>query len=281
MIGRKELSETLGMSCVEKYFMAWLSKSYDIRKLYGSGFIGLGQVFDDFRRGATYENYYALPRLQDVAEEYGIVKHEFLPCKASSAIETLRKQRDDKLSLIRVNTRFFLKFKRSSWREDHYVCVDKNLHWLNEYPLSEGEFTEEEFAEVYDGALCVYEISDLTSEASDEMTERIITQNFAELPELAELKIGSFEGAIGILRTTRRRMREYYDSERVKGVLTEELGILDKLYIRARLKEERRRAGSTKATEHFTTKEELAEIVRQEKQIAEALNDERTTDGKN
>ena len=33
--------------------------------------------------------------------------------------------------------------------------VDKELNWLNEYPLSEGKFTEEEFGEIYDGAVCV------------------------------------------------------------------------------------------------------------------------------
>lgn len=278
MIGRKELSKTLGMSCVEKYFLAWLSQRYEVRKLYGSGFIGLEQVFDDFRHGATYENYCALPRLQDVAEEYGIVRHEFLPCKARSAIEVLRKEPEKALCLIRVNTRFFLDFKRSSWREDHYVCMDKNLHWVNEYPLSEGDFTEEKFAEVYDGAMCVYEAGDLAVEPPDEMTEKILGQNFGELPEL---KIGSFEGAIGVLRMMRRRMREYYSFERVKELLSEEIGLLDKLYIRAHLRQLRSELGCHTDYKHFVTKEELLEVVEREKQIAEALYDERTTDGEN
>ena len=277
MIGRKELSETLGLSCVEKYFLAWLSERYEVRKLYGSGFIGLGQVFDDFRHGATYENYCALPRLQDVAEEYGIVRHEFLPCKARSAMEVLRKKPEEALCLIRVNTRFFLNFKRSSWREDHYVCVDKNLHWLNEYPLSEGDFTEEKFAEVYDGAMCVYEASDLTAEPPDEMTEKIAGQDFGELPEL---KVNSFEGAVGVLRATRRRMREYYASERVKELLSEEIGILDKLYVRAHLRQLRSESGCHTEYKHFAREEELLEVAEREKQIAEALYDERTTDGK-
>ena len=277
MIGRKELSETLGLSCVEKYFLAWLSEGYEVRKLYGSGFIGLGQVLDDFRRGATYENYCALPRLQDVAEEYGIVQHEFLPCKARAAIEVLRKKPKKALCLIRVNTRFFLDFKRSSWREDHYVCVDKTLHWVNEYPLSEGDFTEEKFAEIYDGAMCVYEAGDLTAEPPDEMTEKILGQNFGELPEL---KIESFEGAIGVLRMTRRRMREYYSFERVKELLSEEIEILDKLYVRARLRQLRRESGSLTKPEHFTSREEMLEVADREQQIAEAINDERTTDGK-
>lgn len=128
-----------------KYFLAWLKEYYDVKKLYGKSFVGIGQVFDDFARGAAYENYCYIPRLQDTAEEYGLVKHNFLACGANAALKALRGQTKDELCLIRVNTRFFLHQKRASWREDHYICVDKNLHWINEYPLSEGELYGREF----------------------------------------------------------------------------------------------------------------------------------------
>lgn len=75
MLNKKELTEVLGLSCVEKYFLAWLKKKYDVKKLYGNSFVGISQVFDDFSHGATYENYCYIPRLQDIAEDYGIVRH--------------------------------------------------------------------------------------------------------------------------------------------------------------------------------------------------------------
>ena len=44
MLGKKELSETLGLSCVEKYFAAWLCKFTDVAKLYGASFVSMAQV---------------------------------------------------------------------------------------------------------------------------------------------------------------------------------------------------------------------------------------------
>ena len=71
MLTKKELADTLGLSCVEKYFLAWLGKNYNINNLYVRSFVGLNKLFDAFAHGATYENYCDIERLQDLAEEYG------------------------------------------------------------------------------------------------------------------------------------------------------------------------------------------------------------------
>ena len=145
MITKKDISETLALSCVESYFLAWLKRYYDVSKLYGNSFVSLKQVFDDFSHGAMYQNYCYIPRLQDVAEEYGIVTHEYFVCSAEKALEILKKQSDTELYLIRVNTAFFTDYKRASWREDHYICVNEKLEWINQYPLSNGIFDEKNF----------------------------------------------------------------------------------------------------------------------------------------
>ena len=77
MLTQKELTEVFYLSCVENYFLAWLNKYYDISKLYGTEFISLSKVFNDFSNGATYENYINNKRIQDIAEDYGITIHEY------------------------------------------------------------------------------------------------------------------------------------------------------------------------------------------------------------
>lgn len=267
MIDKKELSEALGLSCVENYFLAWLNERYEVKKLYGNSFVSAGQVFDDFSRGATYENYCHIPRLQDIAEDYGIVKHKYLPCGSKAALEAIRSQNTDELCLVRVNTRFFLNRKRASWREDHYICVDKDLRWINEYPLSEGAFTEEGFSEVYDGGLCIYSFGDLTAEPADECTEKIRRQSFETLPKIG---LQRYEGAVGILRITRKRLRGYYsENEEVEKVLKEEIPLLNKLYFKARMKQIKQLKCGRE--EHFSTEEEMREIVEYEKKLKEAM----------
>ena len=267
MLNKKELTEVLGLSCVEKYFLAWMKKKYDVKKLYGNSFVGISQVFDDFSHGATYENYCYIPRLQDIAEDYGIVRHYYRSCVTEDAIKEIRAQGEDSLCLIRVNTRFFLNFKRASWREDHYICVGKDLNWVNEYPLTEGKFNETEFNRVYDGGLVVYKIEDLENEVPDECTEAIGRQDFGKLPSIS---LKSFESAIGVLRMTRKRLAMYYcgNAEVVK-ILKEEISILDKLYLNTRLKQLQEVKG---IKTHCTVGEaDMDKIIKCEKSLKEAI----------
>jgi len=261
------LTEVLGLSCVEKYFLAWLKKKYDVKKLYGNSFVGISQVFDDFSHGATYENYCYIPRLQDIAEDYGIVRHYYRSCVTEDAIKEIRAQGEDSLCLIRVNTRFFLNFKRASWREDHYICVGKDLNWVNEYPLTEGKFNEAEFNRVYDGGLVVYKIEDLENEVPDECTEAIGRQDFGKLPSIS---LKSFESAIGVLRMTRKRLAMYYGGKaEVVKILKEEISILDKLYLNTRLKQLQEVKG---IKTHCTVGEaDMDKIIKCEKNLKEAI----------
>ena len=158
---KSEVNRALGLSCVEKYFLAWLGRFTDVSRLYGETFIAFPQVMEDFSRGATYQNYVGFRRVQDIAEEQGIVTHKFISCKADEAIEILKKRNENELRLIRVNGNFFKGYKRLPWREDHYIAVDENLHYVNEYPLSEGNFSSTEFEEVYDRAIIIYATENL------------------------------------------------------------------------------------------------------------------------
>ena len=240
MLTKKEIANALGLSCVENYFLPWLEKSYDITNLYGNSFVGLGQVFDDFLSGATYENYCYLPRMQDLAEDYGIVTHEYCACSVADALNKIKSVNEKDLCLIRVNTAFFTNFKRASWREDHYVCIGSDMKWINEYPLSVGEFGEEEFARVYDGALCIYKTADLSAVPPETATTGFISRNFdaPELPRGAD----KTESALGILRVTRKRLEKFFaEKKEVQTLLHEENVLLDRLYFKlhmGRIKEE-------------------------------------------
>ncbi|MGN1100014.1 MAG: hypothetical protein ACI4S9_06680 [Christensenellales bacterium] len=235
MINKREISEALALSCVESYFLAWINGYYDVTKLYGNSFISLKQAFDDFSQGAMYQNYSFLPRLQDIAEEYGVVTHEYRSCSVKEATEMLKRQSGKDLYLIRVNTSFFTGFKRSSWREDHYICVNNDLEWINQYPLSEGRFTEERFSEVYDGAVCIYGMKDKTAEIPNNVRSEYAFESFdiGELPT----SLDSLESAIGILRVSRKRLERFFVSDlRVRELLREEVACMDKIYFDVHLR---------------------------------------------
>ena len=272
MISKKELSETLALSCVESYFLAWLQRYYDVSKLYGNSFISLKQAFDDFSQGAMYQNYCYLPRLQDVAEEYGIVTHQYVSCSAKEALDILNRHAESDLDLIRVNTAFFTGYKRSSWREDHYISINKNLEWINQYPLSEGIFTWERFLEIYDSAVCTYKLNDTSGDLPDYVSLQIVTQNFeiSKLPSTLE----SLESAIGVLRISRKRLYKYYrNTLKVKELLWQEILCMDKIYFDihlCRLKEIKKEK-INKEKMYSEIYHKIMQMIEFEKKISEVL----------
>lgn len=269
MLTKKDVADTLGLSCVEKYFLAWLSKYFDITQLYGCSFVGLTQVFDDFARGATYENYCYLPRLQDTAEEYAIVTHEYKAFTAADAMAYLRKMPDIKLCLMRVNSTFFTDYKRAAWRKDHYVCVNSDLEWINEYPLSAGGFDPRSFTRVFDGAICTYQLNQIKVDMPDCVTRRWAVQKFSQ--ECVPSSLSRLESAIGVLRVTRKRLEKYYASNvKVQSLLSEENTLLDKMYFNIRLR--RLKDNERVVKDYDDIISNIKELFRTENKITEELS---------
>ncbi|MCH5164502.1 MAG: hypothetical protein J1F36_05745 [Clostridiales bacterium] len=269
MLTKKDIANTLGLSCVEKYFLAWLKKYFDVSQLYGCSFVSLSQVFDDFARGATYQNYCYLPRLQDTAEEYGIVTHRYKTFSSANAIEFIRGIPDGELCFIRVNSAFFTDYKRAAWREDHYISIDSKLEWVNEYPLSTGAFDSQSFARVFDGAICIYSINNTKVELPDLVTKAFATQNFSQydIPR----SLDQLESAIGVLRVTRKRLEKFFASnDKVRMFLSEENVLLDKIYFNSRLHQLKDKSKMVDAHEDII--ENIKMVVDIEKRIAEVLS---------
>lgn len=272
MLTKKDVADTLGLSCVEKYFSAWLNQTYDVTRLYGTSFIALKQVFDDFAFGAQYQSYQRIPRLQDIAEDYGITEHAFYACDARRAVERLQTAPADRLCLVRVNADFFAAFKRAAWREDHYICMDSRLAWVNEYPLSEGVFDKARFAEVYGGALSVYTLRDPTPAPSDTMTDGFIGQDTAGI--VLPHGLNEIEQAVGILRMTRKRAQAFYaENETVRALFARENERLDTLYFSVRMRKLQEKKGSKTDRTRFmqSLRDEVQAIVEIERTVAEIL----------
>jgi hypothetical protein len=232
-MNKNDLVDQLNLSCVENYFLAWLSKYYDISKLYGLEFRSAVDILDDFSHGATYENYYKISRIQDIAKDYKLINKMIFSSNAYDALSIIENLDDNSLCLMKVNNLFFEKLPRSPWRDDHFIVFDSNLNWVNQYPLSKGSFTYGDYVRSYDNLLLIYQINDLTISITDKVSKEIKTQDL-KLKDIPS-KLSDLESAVGILRITRKRLKEYYkDNILAYTVLTEEVDLLDKLYLQIR-----------------------------------------------
>lgn len=263
MLTKKELTEVLYLSCVENYFLAWLNRYYDISKLYGTEFISLSKVFYDFSHGSTYEYYIKNKRIQDLSEDYGLTMHEYYNCNVETAIELIKILDKGSLCLIRVNNNFFNNFKRLPLREDHYICIDKDFNYINQYPLSDGTLTIDEIKEYYDGNIIIYKINNKDIVLKDSVTDEVINQ-IIEINSMPN-DLSSLESAIGILRVNRKRLEQYYKNNiTVSKLLNEEVRILDNLYFQCRLILLRKAKG-------FDIKEYIIPLIKLEFELIEEL----------
>ena len=264
-ISKKDLSDALYLSCVENYFLAWIAKYYGVEKLYSNSFISIQQLLNEFYCGASYENYSAIERVQETAERNGIVAHYFVRMSVDEALKLIKGMAHDELCLIRVKEEFFEGFKRRAWRADHYICIDCKLNWLNQYPLSEGEFSEERFFQIYDGAVCVYRLADLKVAPMDENGAAILKQSFTHMNVVIGLE--NLESVVGILRITRKRLARYYKDCNVGNLFEKETALLDKLYFDIRFQ----RIKKTKAEDELYKK--MDDIISIEKEILEKIHE--------
>lgn len=245
MIDKRQISHALALSCVEYYFLAWIEQRYPVERLYAQSFVSVKKVFADFADNDSYEYYGGIPRIQDTAESYGITEHTYTNATAKTARDLIAAQGADELCLIRVNKAFFDNYKREPWRPDHYVCVDNKFNWVNEYPLSDGTFTAEEFDRVYDEAICFYRLKNKDNIIPTE-------QLFAQLRDLQftgitfDLSIDKFESAVGVLRVSRKRMLKFFaDRAALRSVLKNETELLDRLYFTVRMQRIKRNIDET------------------------------------
>ena len=233
MMNKSDLTKQLYLSCVENYFLAWLSKYYDVSNLYSVEFRSVVNILNDFTCDISYENYNMIKRLQDISEEYQITSHTLFTYNVDELYEYLEEVRSNDLILIRVNQKFINKYLRQSWRDDHYIVIDKNLRWINQFPLSLGTFTYDELKEYYDNQVLTYKLNYIKFKPMDHITSLIINQKF-NLKGIP-VKLNDLESAIGVIRITRKRLKEYYkDNTLAYAVLTEEVDLLDKLYLQIR-----------------------------------------------
>lgn len=264
MINKKQISSALALSCVEYYFLPWISQFYPVEKLYVQSFVPLKQLFDDFSRGNRYETYTQIPRIQDTAEQFGIIKHTFTPATIHHAADMISGQGENELCLIRVNNEFMSDYKRKPWREDHYICVDRDLNWVNEYPLSDGTLNTKKFMQSYDGAVLLFGLQNMRNVSDNEVSQQLRCQNFENIEP--NIGLDKFEEALGVLRVSRKRLGKLYaDQTEVQNLFYKENSLLDKLYFSIRLQRIKRRGNESELYGGVN------QIIAIEKAIAEVL----------
>ncbi|MCI8596739.1 MAG: hypothetical protein HFE35_08035 [Clostridia bacterium] len=259
------------LSCVEAYYLAWLSEFFDVRKLYAESFVEIAEVMKDFAFGAKYENYGRIARVQDTGERLGVTTHEIFSgslschCEGRSPAAIPYNIQPHNLTLMRVDEKFF-RGSLTAWRDDHFIAVTRNRNgydYVNHYPLSCGELTQEQLFDVYGGTMLAYDYSgNFNVELHDAIKTETI-EKIKEPPQPCDFKPltgAAVRDALGVLKISRERMRlwlfyEGYDLPELK----EQVSDLQRLYFKLGADLQRGKAGelSRESLESVCYKEKL------------------------
>lgn len=234
----KDICKVHYLSCVEAYFGAWIKEYIPLAALYCGSYLTWREILESFTRPEIgYANFSAIKRIQDLAEEAGIIIH-----LKQNGFPDKRNEID--LMLLSVNESFF--GLRRAWRKDHYIAVEalseSKISYLNEYPLERKEIPIQTFKEQYGGNYLIYSfVSDNLSGLAD--CEHAQWKKICE-PKEREICYPSstirLRDAIGILRVSRRRtlewlkyyaaIRNIFGIERICERFTEQINFADRSY---------------------------------------------------
>ena len=242
---KEALPQNPYLSCVEAYYLAWLSEFFDVRKLYVESFVEFAEVIKDFACGAKYENYGRIARVQDTGERLGVTPHEIfngsLPCycegRSPAAISYGIQPRN--LTLIKVNEKFF-RGSLTAWRDDHFIAAtevqEEKLYYVNHYPLSCGELTQVQLFDVYGGTMLAYAYCDKFNVALYDKKRAETLMRLKETPQSNCFKTlfgAALRDALGVLKISRERMRLWLLSEGYDlPELNEQVSDLQRLYFK-------------------------------------------------
>lgn len=243
------IRDVLSISCVENYFMGWCKvNDISLDMLYNQSYEPIGKCAEAFlKNGASYESYNGIKRIQETAEEYGIVTHKYYSVYLLGLIKT--ENIGNNLLLIQVNKKFFNNIQRAPWREDHYICITEkngnNYKYINNYPFGEGILTFEQLNNVFGGSIIVFkktgcfDIEKIVRENNKQINNIIYSKKF-EFCDIEQKNFINLRDCIGILKISRQRIKEWikyisnlysiiYDAE-IENCLLEEINELNKLF---------------------------------------------------
>ena len=192
----QDISRAPALSCVEYYFIAWLKRFFPVEKLYPRTIVTYAEA-ERLIMEHNYENIKKIERVQDIAEQYGILEHE----KKQYAGET---PQTDELVLLRVTDHYF-RGRQRPWRQDHYVVlvgVSRDTYYIvNTYPLEIRELTKGDERWIQGDSLVFHYLGEKQVEDSVGFlkAETLLTQN---------LTLEKFRDALLLYRVSLRRLMQ-------------------------------------------------------------------------
>ena len=232
-VDKSVFNRILGLSCVENYALYILIQSnYEYRFLYAESFVPFFDVVASFIvDSVSYASFNKIKRIQDIAFTEGLI--------GLSIFNNLKEGIDKSdYCLIKVSPNYVIgKYGRNLWRDDHYILLcdqnADNLTCLNDNPRDIIEINECELSDAYGGQVISFNtLMEIKKEYQDRLLSTF-TRAILMPQRKVDFTIINIEIArdiLGIIRTTRKRIKEYCSIYFATDFMAEYIARIDKVY---------------------------------------------------
>lgn len=229
------LNGLYGLSCIENYVLYILRREgFSYQHLYFQSGLSFGEIVEEFiHRNARFAYFYRIKRLQNVAEENGLIQ------MISDSRADFSAMHNHDFACVMVEPEYVKKkYHVDLWRDDHFILlseIDKSrFHYLNDTPRDAGVISSEELKRICSGGMVAIDIGrDVTEELKREFLYQMIPSIRID-DVTAEYDIGDFGIArdiLGVCRILRKRLYEFSSQYLDSGFLIPYLNLLDKQYM--------------------------------------------------
>lgn len=220
-IDKNYYSQSLGISCVEKSVLGFLEYiKYPYQILFIDSYINLESVFTDFlETNVPYMKFTGLKRLQQVSEELGILKTEYMETNFDKMVQcSCIELTERRPLLVRVKPNKLPNAKFMPWAEEHFILlykIDNEFFLLNQYPLSEYVMTLDEIRDIYDGAILrIVPIFNVDLKQYKQMAQKTIEKiakqkEYNFIYEITDDNVEHLRNAVGVLKLSRLQIKEW------------------------------------------------------------------------
>lgn len=213
---KADISEAYSISCVERYVLAYLKKmGINISMLYCNSYLSVDHLISDFlKKNASYINYNAMERIQDIAKEFEIITIEG---KSDFDLDFLC--RKDFEYVLEMNPDAFRRmYDKETWRDDHFFYAKKNADdtylYLNDIPLQEKTIDVTELRMIYHHRYIAFRCINDRIE-SDRAVRRFCNQYEREQlfvkSAVEYMKYENLRDLICMLRISRKRTSDFIE----------------------------------------------------------------------
>jgi len=235
-IDKTRFNNISSLSCVESYFLYILDiENYSYKHLYSHSYEGFNEICKAFfDEGMSYAYYNGVPRLQDVAQRFGLVE-----LKGVEIPELFAALELDGYCCVKTKPSYIKnRYNSLMWRDDHYILLTEYTgefwSFLNDTPRDTGKLTNSEILEAYNGKMLIIRIlKEITEEIKESLLLDFRTALSQKVKPYALCTIDNViaaRDAIGVLRVLRRRLHEYCSLYTDCEFMFEYLRELDKQY---------------------------------------------------